>query len=237
MSPRVPSLIAVFALLPAAVAAREATVRLPEGFAATPEVHAVEGFSPRRFRQPLVFGPYSARVQDGGDTAGGTMPLGRLDLREGERPHAFLLTTRGQPAIGVDCVGQAVRLVEEDEEGGWELDLTPASGPALECALGISADEPDRRLSLDVTGRGYAGRVASPWGELRIASLHGYAGSRFTSPEPTGFVVSHEGRPQLVVDLLNRGRVLMDPALDPRQRAWLAAVAAALLLSPAVEPG
>ena len=57
------------------------------------------------------------------------------------------------------------------------------------------------------------------------------------TPEPTGFVITHDGRPQLVVDLLNRGRVLMDPALDARQRAWLAALAAALLLSPAVEPG
>ena len=237
MSPRALPLIACLALLPAVAGARDATVRLPDGFTATPEVHAVEGYSPRRFRQPLVFGPYSARVQAGGDTAGGTMWLGRMDLREGERPHAFLLTTLGQPAIGVDCVGQAVRLVEEDDDGGWELDLSAASGPVLECALGISADEPDRRLTLEVTGRGHAGRVASPWGELRIASLHGYAGSRVTSPEPTGFVVSHDGQPQLVVDLLNRGRVLMDPALDPRQRAWLAAIAAALLLSPAVEPG
>lgn len=237
MSPRVLTLLAALVLLPTAAAAREATVRLPEGFTATPEVHVVEGYSPRRFRQPLVFGPYSARVQDGGDTAGGTMPLGRLDLREGERRHAFLLTTVGQPAIGVDCVGQAVELADEDEDGGWAIELTPAAGPVLECALGISADEPDRRLSLEVTDRGHAGRFASPWGELRIASLHGYAGSRFTSPEPTGFVITHDGRPQLVVDLLNRGRVLMDPALDARQRAWLAALAAALLLSPAVEPG
>ena len=32
-------------------------------------------------------------------------------------------------------------------------------------------------------------------------------------------------------------QVMFDPALDARSKAWLAAVAAALLLSPGVEPG
>ena len=49
--------------------AREARAQLPEGFTAEPEIHAVEGYSPRSFQQPLVFGPYSARIQAGGDTA------------------------------------------------------------------------------------------------------------------------------------------------------------------------
>lgn len=169
--------------------AREARVQLPEDFAAEPEIHAVESYSPRRFQQPLVFGPYSARIQAGGDTAVSGGSLGRLDIAEGER------------------------------------------------ALRLSEDDPGRRLVLEADARAPSGWVDSPWGRLRVTPLLGYAGSRWRSGEPTGYAVASESGTLMVVDLLNAGQVLFDPALDARSKAWLAAVAAALLLSPGVEPG
>ena len=224
-------------LAAAPLAAREASVRLPEGFGPEAQVHGVQGYSPRRFQQPLVFGPYSARIQEGGDTRGGRAAIGRADLREGERRHAFLLTTVGQPVLDVECTGQALALGEEDEDGGWSLDLGALAGPVLECSLHASLDDPGRRLVLMQRARGLEGHFDAPWGRLRLASLHGYAGSRVTSPEPTGYVIEGEEGALMVVDLLNAGRVLLAPGLDDRRRAWLAAVAAALLLSPPVEPG
>ena len=217
--------------------AREARVQLPEGFAAEPEIHAVEGYSPRRFQQPLVFGPYSARIQAGGDTAVSGGSLGRLDLAEGERANAFLLTTRDQPVIDVECIGRASLLGQEDEDGGWEVDLGALAGPVLACGLRLSQDDPGRRLVLEARARAPSGWVDSPWGRLRVTPLLGYAGSRWRSDEPTGYAVAGESGTLMVVDLLNAGQVLFDPTLDARSKAWLAAVAAALLLSPGVEPG
>lgn len=224
-----PLLAAAFAAA-ALCACTPAQVKLPAGFAERAVAHAVTGHSPRRFNQPLHFGPYSARRMHEGDTFHWDAPIGRAGLRSSERPYAFTLTTLGQPPVQVQCASRQTVLKHGDEDATLELDLTAFEGPLLDCGLRMGDGAPVLPLSLAVTSNGYRGELASPWGTLAIRSLNGYAGSGFTSMEPTGFELTRTGEPWLVVETVNAGRVLLDPAIDPRQQAWLAAAATALLL-------
>lgn len=207
-----------------------AQVKLPAGFAERAVAHAVSGHSPRRFNQPIHFGPYSARRMHEGDTFHWEAPIGRTGLRSSERPYAFTLTTLGQPPVEVQCASRQTVLSHGDEESSLELDLTAFEGPLLACGLRLGDGAPV--LALELAGRrhGYEGRLDSPWGPLAIRSLHGYAGSGFTSMEANGFELLRAGEPWMVVETINAGRVLIDPAADPRQQAFLAAAATALLL-------
>lgn len=207
-----------------------AQVKLPAGFAERAVAHAVSGHSPRRFNQPIHFGPYSARRMHEGDTFHWEAPIGRTGLRSSERPYAFTLTTLGQPPVEVQCASRQSVLSHGDEDASLELDLTAFEGPLLACGLRLGDGAPVLALELAVRRQGYEGRLESPWGPLAIRSLHGYAGSGFTSMDATGFEVQRAGEPWMVVDTLNAGRVLLDPAADPRQQAFLAAAATALLL-------
>ncbi|MBW8310466.1 MAG: hypothetical protein K0M64_00405 [Rhizobium sp.] len=207
-----------------------AQVKLPAGFAERAVAHAVSGHSPRRFNQPIHFGPYSARRMHEGDTLHWEAPIGRTGLRSSERPYAFTLTTLGQPPVEVQCASRQSVLSHGDEDATLELDLTAFEGPLLACGLRLGGAGPVLPLELAVRRNGYEGRLDSPWGPLAIRSLHGYAGSGFTSMEANGFEVLHAGEPWMVVETINAGRVLLDPAVDPRQQAFLAAAATALLL-------
>ncbi|KFN47188.1 hypothetical protein N790_07985 [Arenimonas malthae CC-JY-1] len=207
-----------------------AQVKLPAGFSERAVAHAVSGHSPRRFNQPLHFGPYSARRMHEGDTFHWEAPIGRTGLRGSERPYAFTLTTLGQPPVEVQCASRQAVLRHGDDDASLELDLTAFEGPLLACGLRLGEAAPVRLLELSVHRHGYEGRLDSPWGPLAIRSLHGYAGSGFTSMEANGFEVQRAGEPWMVVETINAGRVLLDPAADPRQQAYLAAAATALLL-------
>lgn len=207
-----------------------AQVKLPAGFAERAVAHAVSGHSPRRFNQPIHFGPYSARRMHEGDTFHWEAPIGRTGLRSSERPYAFTLTTLGQPPVEVQCASRQSVLSHGDEDSTLELDLTAFEGPLLACGLRLGDGAPVLPLELAVRRHGYEGRLESPWGPLAIRSLHGYAGSGFTSMEANGFELLRAGEPWMVVETINAGRVLLDPAADPRQQAFLAAAATALLL-------
>lgn len=207
-----------------------AQVKLPAGFSERAVAHAVSGHSPRRFNQPLHFGPYSARRMHEGDTFHWEAPIGRTGLRGSERPYAFTLTTLGQPPVEVQCASRQTVLSHGEEDSSLELDLTAFEGPLLACGLRLGDGAPVLPLELAVHRQGYEGRLDSPWGPLAIRSLHGYAGSGFTSMEANGFEVQRAGEPWMVVETINAGRVLLDPAADPRQQAFLAAAATALLL-------
>lgn len=207
-----------------------AQVKLPAGFAGRAVAHVLSGHSPRRFNQPLHFGPYSARRMHGGDTFHWEVPVGRTGLRSSERPYAFTLTTLGQPPVEVQCASRQTVLSHGDEDSSLELDLTAFEGPLLACGLHLGDGAPVRSLELSVSRQGYEGRLESPWGPLAVRSLHGYAGSGFTSMEANGFELQRAGETWMVVETINAGRVLLDPAADPRQQAYLAAAATALLL-------
>jgi hypothetical protein len=207
-----------------------AQVKLPTGFAERAVVHDVTGHSPRRFNEPMHFGPYSARrLKDGGTFRQG-VGAGRLALIDSERPYAFTLTTLGQPPVEVQCDSRNSRLRHGDDDSTLELDLTAIQGPVLACGLRLGGSGPVMPLELSRRGNRLEGRLDSPWGPLAVRSLHGYAGSAVTSMDASGFEVSQAGEPWMVVETINAGRVLLDPSNDPRRQVYLAALATALLL-------
>ncbi len=226
-----PNLLPAAAIAALALAAcTPAQVKLPAGFAERAQAHAVTGHSPRRFNQPIHFGPYSVRRLHDGGTFRWEAGWGEVSLVDSERPYAFTLTTLGQPPVEVQCESRNVRLRREDEDSTLELDFTGLQGPVLACGLQVGGTGPVLPLELSVGRDRLEGRLGSPWGTLEVRSLHGYAGSTLASMDASGFEVSQGGQPWLVVETLNAGRVLLDPSADPRSQAYLAAVATALLL-------
>lgn len=207
-----------------------AQVKLPAGFAERAQAHAVTGHSPRRFNQPIHFGPYSARRLHDGGTFRWEAGWGEVGLVESQRPYAFTLTTLGQPPVEVQCESRTMRLRHEDEDSALELDFSGLQGPVLACGLQIGGAGPVLPLEVSVGRDRLEGRLGSPWGRLEVRSLHAYAGSTLASMDANGFEVSQGGQPWMVVETLNAGRVLLDPSPDPRRQAYLAAAATALLL-------
>lgn len=224
-------------LLPAAAiaalvlaACTPAQVKLPAGFAERAVAHSVTGHSPRRFNQPIHFGPYSARRLHDGGTFRGEFGVNRLAIVDTERPYAFVLTTLGQPPVEVQCQSRNSRLRHGDERSTLELDMTALQGPLLGCGLQLGGAGPVMPLDLAWRRNRLEGVLGSPWGPLQVRSIHGFAGSSLSSMDAAGFEVSQDGEPWMVVETINAGRVLLDPATDPRRQVYLAAAATALLL-------
>jgi len=207
-----------------------AQVKLPAGFAERAVAHPVTGHSPRRFNQPIHFGPYSARRLHDGGTFRWELGSGRLALVDSERPYAFTLTTLGQPPVEVQCESRNARLRHGDEDSMLELDMTALQGPLLACGLQLGGAGPVMPLDLGWRRHRLEGVLGSPWGPLQVRSIHGFAGSSVSSMDAAGFEVSKDGEPWMVVETINAGRVLLDPSTDLRRQVYLAAVATALLL-------
>jgi hypothetical protein len=100
----------------------------------------------------------------------------------------------------------------------------------LDCGLVHDGVDPALPLTLVRKGTQLDARLASPWGEYEVRSLHGYAGTPIAGYAPTGFEIRAAGRPVMVVDLIDGGRVHLDPSVSESQRTYLAAAAAILLL-------
>jgi hypothetical protein len=192
-----------------------AQLQVPQGFAGGAEPLAVSGHSPRRYDEPIRFGPYSALELYDGGTFGWQLPVGALDVGGRTRDYAFTLVAIGRPPV---------------DESRTELDLAPLSGPAVGCGLRYDDGAEVSLLQLDRAGTHLDGRLGTPWGAARVRSLHALEGAIVDTYAPSGFEISLEGAPVMVVDVVNAGRVLLDPGLDDGQRAYFAAVAAALLM-------
>ena len=223
--------IGLVAVATAALAGCEtAQVRVPDGFAANASQYDVSGHSPRRFNEPVRFGPYSALEMRDGGTFSWAIPVGSVDVGRAARHYAFTLVARDQPPVEVQCRVRTWTAARGDSDSMLEVDLTALAGPMMACGLWLDGAPQAMPLELSRKGTRMDGRLQSPWGEYQVRSLHGYAGSSWPAAEPTGFEVLQSGSPLMVVDMLNAGRVHMDPGPDGEQRAYLAAAAAALLL-------
>lgn len=207
-----------------------AQVRMPEGFGARAVAYEVSGHSPRRFNQPVRFGPYSAQEMREGSTFAWSVSLNTLGLGRTVKPYAYTLTAPGQAPVEVQCRTRAWTAGVGRESQRATADLTALAGPLLAC--GLRADGRDPQL-LEVARRGgqLQGRLTAPWGrEYAVRDLHGYEGTPITGMEPTGYAIADGNRTLAVVDVLNGGRVHLDRTLADDQRAYFAASAAALLL-------
>lgn len=211
-----------------------AQLRMPDGFAADAAAWPVSGHSPRQWNEPVRFGPYSALQLEEGGTFGWGLPVGRVDFGRSERRYAFTLVAIGQAPVEVQCRVRHLALWQWGANGRVEtrieVDATALEGPMLDCGLVHDGIEPALPLALERKGTRLHGRLASPWGEYAVRSLHGYAGTPIAGYAPTGFELVAGGRTLMVVDLIDHGQVFLDPAVDESQRTYLAAAAAILLL-------
>lgn len=203
---------------------------MPEGFAADALAYEVSGHSPRRFNEPVRFGPYSALEMREGSTFSWSVPIASLDMGRTSKPYAYTMVARGLPPVKVQCRSQAWTAGAGRESLRATVDLTELAGPLLTCGLWM--DDYDMQL-LEVARQGgrMQGRLQAPWGrEYAVHGVNGFRGSAMPSMEPTGYTIADGGDTLAVVDVLNSGRVHLVPTLDDDQRVYLAAAAAALLL-------
>lgn len=219
---------AAFASAVLLVGCMPAQVRMPAGFSAQAIAYEVSGHSPRRFNEPVRFGPYSALEMREGSTFAWAIPLGVADLGRRSRPFAFTLVAREQAPVEVQCRARTWTLAG-DSDRSVELDLTALAGPMLACGVRFD-DGAALPLELARDGTGFHGRLASPWGAYTLRSVHGFEGSRMSSSVANGFEVVRGQRPVALVDRLNAGRVHFDEGLPADERVYLAAAAAALLM-------
>lgn len=207
-----------------------AQVRMPDGFTPSASAYAVSGHSPRRFGEPVRFGPYSALEMREGSTFSWAVPLGSVDVGRTAKPYAYTLVAIDQPPVEVQCRLRAWTAGHGDASNRATVDLTALAGPLLACGLQMDGGAP-QGLEVARNGTRYEGRLQAPWGRAYgVRGLNGYAGTPITAPEPTGYAITADGVPLAVVDVLNGGRVHLDDTLDDDQRTYFAAAAAALLL-------
>lgn len=207
-----------------------AQLRMPEGFATDAAVYEVSGHSPRRFNEPVRFGPYSALEMQEGSTFAWAVPLPGFELGSTRKPYAYTLVARDLPPVEVQCLAQAWTAAGGRESRRVSVDLTPLSGPLLACGLRLDGQAP-QPLEIARQGGQLQGRLLAPWGrEYIVRGLDGYEGTPIRSGEPTGYAIDDGITTLVVVDVLNGGRVHLARSLDDGQRAYFAATATALLL-------
>lgn len=207
-----------------------AQVRLPAGFSDQAEAYEVSGHSPRRFGEPVRFGPYSALEMREGSTFSWTVPALVADLTRTSRPYAYTLVAREQPPVQVQCHARAWTAGSGDESRRLEVDLTAMAGPLLACGLSLDGQEAQPLQIVREAGR-YDGRLAAPWGrQYAVRAIHAYDSTPVASGIPTGYAIVDGDSTLAVVDVVNRGRVHLVRGLDEDQRVYFAAAAAALLL-------
>lgn len=222
----VASLLLVFTL----PACTTAEMRMPEGFAADAVAYGVSGHSPRRFNEPVRFGPYSALEMHEGSTVSWGAPIATIDVGRTSKPYAYTMVARGLPPVKVQCRSRAWTAGTGPESRRTTVDLTALAGPLLACGLWMD-DYGMQLLEINRQGSRMQGRLQSPWGrEYAVRGINAFQGSPIASMEPTGYAIDDGGRTLAVVDVLNSGRVHLAPTLGDDQRVYLAAAAAALLL-------
>ncbi len=227
-----PIRIAAAALFAAVLpACSTAQLRMPEDFGTDASAHEVSGHSPRRFNEPVRFGPYSALEMREGSTFSWSLPVAALDVGRTSKPYAYTLVARGLPPVEVQCLSRAWTVGYGDESQRTTADLTALAGPLLACGLRLDG-QPAQSLEVAREGRHMQGRLQAPWGgQYAVHSLNAYQGTPITSTTPTGYAITDAaGTTVAVVDVLNRGRVHLGNGLNDDERVYLAATAAALLL-------
>jgi hypothetical protein len=207
-----------------------AQVRMPDGFASHATPYEVSGHSPRRFNEPVRFGPYSALEMREGSTFTWALPLSSVGVGRTSKPYAFTLVAIDQPPVEVQCrvrtwsagIGSASRRLE--------VDLTSLVGPMMACGMQLEG-EPPMPLELSRGGTRMQGKLSAPWGaEYEVRSIVHMEGTRIANTTPTGYEISGREGIVAVVDVLNAGRVHLDNQLDEEQRVYFAAASAALLM-------
>ncbi len=127
--------IVLLPVLPLLSACTTAQMRMPEDFGADTVAYEVSGHSPRRFNEPVRFGPYSALEMQEGSTFAWAVPLPGFDVGRTSKPYAYTLVARDLPPVQVQCLTRAWTAGSGRESRRATVDLTALSGPLLVCGL------------------------------------------------------------------------------------------------------
>jgi hypothetical protein len=225
------SLLVLLALLAAAGldACRSAELAVDPALAGSTAPLAVAGANPRSWRTPISFGAYRTSAVDIGATRSWLVEALGLGVGEARQPYAVTLETPSGP-VRLECVNRQL----EAYYRGFFVELTGRRNPVLLC--GVRAASGDGwALSLSTAAPvGYAGAfapVAGAGGErLEVVSIHSFAGTPISSPDPVGWQIGRASAVLAAVESINAGRVWLAPTLEAGERDRLAALAAALLL-------
>ncbi|HSL19018.1 MAG TPA: hypothetical protein VLB51_14015 [Methylomirabilota bacterium] len=229
------SRVVIGALVVVAMAAAAGPVGARDArLAVEPRLHeaaapmAVEGANPRRWGADLAFGEFRAVDVRDGDRLEWFFALGNFGA--GGVKSASRLTLEGAVgSVRVVCLAERRVLAR----GSFSVDLAFGRKPILLCGLESSDGD---RWAFALTERapnleGSIEPVDEAGGDpLKVRSIHRLEGSRWPLAEPAGYEISLGGRVVAAVEIVNRGRVWIDPTLEVATRNRIAAAAAALLL-------
>jgi hypothetical protein len=209
-------------------ACRTAEMAIDPTLAGSTEPFVVEGANPRSWRTPIRFGPYRTSVVDIGATRSWLVEALGLGVGEARQPYAITLETPSGP-FRVECVNRQL----EAYYRGFFVELTGRKSPVLLCGLREASGQ-GWAFALSTATVGYTGTLgptgAAGGERLEVVSIHSFAGTPISSPEPVGWQVSRDAAVLAAVESVNAGRVWLAPTLAAGERDRLAALATALLL-------
>jgi hypothetical protein len=212
-------ILAAALALPACQVAQMQVAPELERLAAVP----VSGANPRRWNAPLAFGPWRSEVAHEGMKWDFALPLLGITAGYATQPYRVLATAGGEP-IQAECHARAVTLSRKG------LQVDPAFGklPAFACAF---RGRGDGTLRLHATAPGQdTGALAFADTQWALRSVHRFRGSSIPSGPPLGYEFEGGGRVVAAVEVINQGRVWIDPAVSPRDQERLAVAIMVLLL-------
>jgi len=183
----------------------------------------VSGANPRRWNAPLSFGPWRAEVAHEGLQWDFALPLLGMTAGFAAQPYRVVASAGGEP-IQAECRASAVTLSRK----GLEVDPAFGKLPAFACAF---RGRGDGTLRLHATALGQeTGTLGFGDTQWALRSVHRFRGSTVPSGPPLGYEIEGGGRVVAAVEVINQGRVWIDPAVPPRDQERLAVAVMVLLL-------
>lgn len=211
--------LAAMSLLPACQVAQMQVAPSLEPLVAVP----VSGANPRKWNAPLSFGPWRSEVAYEGMKWDFALPLLGIAAGYATQPYRVVATAGGNP-IQAECHARAVSLARK----GLEVDPAFGKLPAFACGF---EGRGSGTLRLHATAMGQETGTID-FGDTRwgLRSVHRFRGSPVPSGPPLGYEIEGGGRVVAAVEVINQGRVWLDPAISPRDQERLAVAIMVLLL-------
>ena len=212
----------VLSLFSAVALAKDAELVSAQAFSSV-QPFPVSGANPRAWTSTLSFGPWHSAKAVQGPTLGFGLKL--LGVSLGYSSQAYQLSlTDGKDWQHMECISAAVTGTKD----GWTLDLSLGEKPVFACGIQGKVNSTMQLKAkwdnkLEGTSQ-LSDRV------VRINSLHQLKGAAFDSMDPVGYLLSDHQGPLAQVEVINSGKVWIDPSLPGNIQLELAALVAALLL-------
>lgn len=183
----------------------------------------VSGANPRKWNAPVSFGPWRSEVAYEGMKWDFALPLLGITVGYSTQPYRVVATAGGNP-IQAECHARAVALARK----GLEVDPAFGNLPAFACGF---QGRGSGTLRVHATAMGQeTGTIDFGDTKWALRSVHRFRGSSIPSGPPLGYEFEGGGRVVAAVEVINQGRVWIDPAVSPRDQERLAVAIMVLLL-------